>query len=130
MNKRAIAIVIVAQLLLIMSCSYAESISPRADLIFADANVILCSGKYVMYTSSTYEVADDVCVAAVHLEKKVDGKWTFVTDLECPPGQRSCLRYSQTVYYTDRIDTGTYRVVATFCADGHPITRTSNERTF
>ena len=130
MNKRIIAIVMVFQLLLAMSCSYAENISPRADLVFADANAILCSGKYVVFTSSTYELSGTVSVPAVHLEKKVNGEWTYVTDLECPPSQSSCLRYSQTVYYTEEIGTGTYRVVATFCADGHSITRTSNERTY
>lgn len=130
MKKRLISVVLVIQLLLVMSCSFAEEITPRADLVFQNATAALCSGKYVVFTALTHEMADSVSVTSVRLEQKVNGKWSYVTTLACPTSQTACLRYSQTKYYTSEISTGTYRVVVTFCADGHSITRTSNERTY
>lgn len=38
--------------------------------------------------------------------------------------------YYKEMDYSDKIGTGTYRVGATFDADGHSITRYSNSRTF
>lgn len=130
MKKRFIAVILVIQFLLTISCSFADAITPRADLVFQDANAILCSGKFVVFTASTYDVSGSVSVTSARLEQKVNGTWSYVTDLSCPPSQTSCLRYMQTEYYTSEISTGTYRVVVTFCADGHSITRPSNERTF
>lgn len=129
-NKTWISVIIAFQLLLTISCAYADEITPHADLIFQDATANLCSGKFVVFTALVYDVADVVSVTSVRLEKEVGGEWTYVTNLTCPPSQTSCFRYSQTEYYTSAISTGTYRVVVTFCADGHSITRTSNERTF
>lgn len=130
MKKRIIGVILSVVLLFSLSYSYADEIAPCADLVFVDANAILYSGKYVTFTASTYDGSDVVSVTAVRLEQKIDGEWSFVTTLTCPSSQTDCLRYAQTVYYTNEIGTGTYRVVATFCADGHSITRTSNERTY
>ena len=130
MNKRFVGVILSVLLLYFCSYSYADEIVPRADLVFADANAILYSGKYVTFTASTYGASDVVSVTAVRLEQKIDGEWSLVTTLTCPSSQTNCLRYVQTVYYNNEIGTGTYRVVATFCADGHSITRTSNERTY
>lgn len=130
MIKRIVALVLSIQLMLALTFSIAEGISPRADLVFADANAILGSGKYVVFTSSTYDVADSVSITEVQLEQKVNGVWTYVKNLTCPSSQTNCVQYTRTVYYTDEIGKGTYRIVATFCADGHSITRTSNERTY
>ncbi len=125
-----ISVFVASLLFLTISCSFADEITPRADLVFQSATPTLCSGRYVVFSALVYDVADSVSVTSVQLEKKVNSTWTYVTDLICPPEQTSCLRYLQTVYYTNEIATGTYRVVVTFCADGHSITRTSNERTF
>jgi len=38
--------------------------------------------------------------------------------------------YLKEMDYSDKIGTGTYRIGATFDADGHSITRYSNSRTF
>lgn len=130
MKKRLIAIIIAILLCSTFSCAVAGEITPRADLVFQNATPTLCSGKYVVFSALTYEVSDSVSVTSVRLEQNVDGEWVYITSLTCPPSQTSCLRYSQTEYYTSEIGTGTYRVVATFCADGHSITRTSNERTY
>ena len=130
MKIRLISVLMVIQLLLTISCSYADEITPRADLVFQEATAALCSGKFVVFTALTYDVADSVSVTSVRLEQKVNGNWSYVTDLACPPEQTACFRYSQTEYYTSEISTGTYRVVVTYCADGHSITRTSNERTY
>lgn len=131
MNKIRVLSIIMALLLLVpISYSFADEIAPCADLVFQNAGATLCPGKYVVFTALTYDVAESVSITSVQLEQEVNGNWTYIADLECPPAQTSCFRYSQTKYYTSEISTGTYRVVVTFCADGHSITRTSNERTF
>lgn len=129
-KAKLISAIMIFLLLMTFSCSFAEEITPRADLVFQNASATLCSGKFVVFTALTYDIADSVSVTSVQLEKKVNGNWSYVTDLACPSEQTSCFRYSQTEYYTSDISTGTYRVIVTFCADGHTITRTSNERTF
>lgn len=130
MKIRLISVFMAIMLIMTISCALADEITPRADLVFQNATASLCSGKYVVFTALTYDVADSVSVTSVRLEQKVNGTWSYVTDLSCPPSQTSCFRYSQTEYYTSEISTGTYRVVVTFCADGHSITRPSNERTY
>lgn len=130
MKKRIMTVIMVLQLLLAVSSAYADTLMPCADLVFQEATPILCSGKCVVFSALVYEVADSVSVTSVLLEQKVNDTWKYVTNLSCPASQTSCFRYSQTEYYTSEIGTGTYRVVVTFCADGHSITRTSNERTF
>lgn len=130
MKKRYYMVILAILCLFSITCSLAEDVSPCADTVFADATPILYSGKYVVFTASTYEVMDSVCVTSVRLEKKINGSWTHVKYLKCPTPQADCLQYTRTVYYTSEIGTGTYRVVATFNADGHSITRTSNERTY
>ncbi len=127
---RLISVIMAIQMLLTLSCAFADQITPRADLVFQNATAALSSRKYVVFSALTYDVADSVSVTSVRLEQKVNGTWSYVTDLSCPPSQTSCYRYMQTEYYTSEISTGTYRVVVTFCADGHSITRPSNERTF
>ena len=130
MTIRLISAIMTLLLLMTATYSYAEGLTPRADLVFQDANAILFSGKYVVFTASTYDVADSISVTSARLEKKVNGVWTVDKDLACPAVQNNCIQYTSTVYYTSEISTGTYRIVVTFCADGHSITRTSNERTY
>lgn len=130
MKIRFVSVIIGILLLMTTTCSLADEITPRADLVFQNATATLCSGKYVVFSALTYDVADLVSVTSVQLERKVNGNWSYVADLACPPDQTSCFRYSQTKYYTSEISSGTYRVVVTFCADGHSITRTSNVRTY
>ena len=131
MNRiRMLSVIMVFLLLMSVSFSFADEIAPRADLVFQNANATLCSGKYIVFSALTYDEADSISVTSVRLEQKVNGSWSYVTNLACPSSQSSCIRYNQTKYYTSEISTGTYRVVVTFCADGHSITRTSNERTY
>lgn len=130
MKMRLISVAISIVMMLTVSCSFADEVMPRADLVFQSAYATLCSGKYVVFSAFTYDMADSISVTSVQLEQKINENWSYVTDLTCPSEQTACYRYSQTEYYTSEISTGTYRVVVTFCADGHSITRTSNERTY
>lgn len=130
MKKSFVALILAIQLLLVISGAFADGVIPRADEVFVDANAVLYRGKYVLFTAVSTEVIDSVSVTSVKLEQKVNGEWSVVRSLPCPPNQTSCLRYSKTVYYTSQITTGTFRIVATFSVDGHLTTRTSNECTF
>lgn len=132
MNKRLVGILllVVQCIVYLSSCAYAESVLPCADEVFSEATIVLYKGKYVTYTASSVYTLASIAVTSAHLEVKVDGEWTFVCNLTCPPSRTNTFDFTHTMYYTDQISTGTYRVVATFTADGHSITRTSNERTY
>lgn len=129
-NIRMLSIIMVFLLLVSVSCSFADEIVPRADLVFQNVNATLYSGKYVLFTALAYQEAESISVTSVRLEQKVNGAWVYVTNLACPPAQSSCIRYNQMKYYTSEISSGTYRVVVTFCADSYYATRTSAECTF
>ncbi len=51
-------------------------------------------------------------------------------DLEAPAAHSNTFSDYKEMDYSDKIGTGTYRIGATFDADGHSITRYSNSRTF
>lgn len=71
-------------------------------------------------------------VTACWLEQKNnDGSWTTVCSLAAPSVvSQNDFSYSATMDYSSEIGTGTYRIRAVYNADGHAITRYSNERTF
>ena len=62
--------------------------------------------------------------------KKSGSKWIRQCALETPSAGKNTFGYVREMDYSDDIGTGTYRIGATFDADGHSITRYSNSRTF
>ena len=108
-----------------------DIVRPMADTEFASATANLTSRKTVIYTLTTYEDKNVLAIESCWLMKKVDGEWTFVCGLPRPDQRGSnTFSFATEVDYSSYIGTGTYRVAGMFNADGHMITRYSNERTF
>ena len=134
-GKKKIALLCLVCLLVTMLSSAMaatpEVLQPRADTEFACASANLTSRKTVIYTLTTYEDKDVLAIESCWLMKKVDGEWTFVCGLPRPDQRGSnTFSFATEVDYSRYIGTGTYRVAGMFNADGHMITRYSNERTF
>lgn len=118
--------------ILMMLCvpTVAEEISTCADEVFWDACINLSSASRVTYTASTINVCDRISVSNCQLQQYVDGAWTTIATLSNPASITNAQSYLSYTNVAGYITSGTYRVVATFSADGHSITRTSNERTY
>ena len=127
MKKRIMCFAIV--LLLLMSC-FNCAFARRADEIFDSATISLKSTKRVKYDATTYGNQKNISITACWLEKKSGNKWIKQGNLETPASVSNSFSYVKEMDYSDKIGTGTYRIGATFDADGHSITRYSNSRTF
>ena len=110
----------------------ASEIMPRADTEFNSTSTILKSTKLETFRCVTNETKDCLSVTSCYLEiKNDDGSWSYVRSLPAPTTKfYEAYAYSATVDYSSYIGSGTYRVWATYDADGHSITRCSNERTY
>lgn len=131
-NKLLALLCLTCFLITILPSAIAEDIvRPMADTEFARATANLTSRKTVIYTLTTYEYKNVLAIESCWLMKKVDGEWTFVCGLPRPDERGSnTFTFATEVDYSSYIGTGTYRVAGMFNADGHMITRYSNERTF
>lgn len=110
----------------------ASEIMPRADSEFASITISLKSSEQVSFRAIAYDIKKQIKVTACWLERKnADDSWSNVGTLT-PPGviAENAFSYSATVDYSSNIGSGTYRVGATFDADGHSVSRYSNERTY
>lgn len=118
----------------IFSCSIAiaSTVMPCADTEFLSTTVLLKSTKQVSFRATTYDEKDKISVTDCWLEKEnADGSWTTVCSLPAPSAYASeSISFSTTVNYSSYIGTGNFRIQATFNADGHTLTVTSNERSF
>ena len=102
----------------------------RADEVFDSATVSLKTTKKVVYDATTYGTKKSISITNCWLEKKSGSKWIRQCALETPSAGKNTFGYVREMDYSDDIGTGTYRIGATFDADGHSITRYSNSRTF
>ena len=126
--KRWVAF-IVATCILIFSVSAFAAVN--ADPEFASASITLASSKLVVYSATLYEEKDRIEIISADLYQKINGDWEYVCSLPVPSFVGTETKsYASSISYSSYIGTGTYRVTATFSADGYEITRNSNERTF
>lgn len=103
----------------------------NADPVFSIASITLTSSKLAVYSAAVHEEKDRIEVISADLYKKINGDWEYVCSLPVPSHvQTNTHSYGASISYASYIGTGTYRVTATFSADGYEITRNSNERTF
>ncbi len=112
--------------------AYASEASLFADEVFASATANLKSSKFTIFTCVLIGYADEIKITSCELQKKVNGGWIAITPLPAP----DTVAYDTDVLATDMdysseiTEAGTYRISFTADADGHSITRYSNERTF
>lgn len=115
-----------------LTIASAAEIMPYADTEFNSTSTVLKSTKKVSFGCVTYDTKECLSVTSCYLEiKNDDGSWSYVCSLPAPTIKYyDAYAYSATVDYSSYIGSGTYRVWATYDADGHSITRCSNERTY
>ena len=106
--------------------SLADTIVPLADSVFDATKVELSSSGRVKLYCVTYENMATIKVTACWLEKEVGGEWEFECSLT-PPAEEShnTNGYAASFNCLSSIGSGTYRLAATFNADGYEITRRS-----
>lgn len=109
----------------------ASEIIPYADTEFDSASASLSTRKDVTFSCVTYERKSSIKVTGVWLQRKVNDAWQYECALTAPSEVATdTIAYSAIKDYSDKIGTGTFRVGFIVNADGHAITRYSNERTF
>lgn len=127
MNKKIITVILVVCLLMSAVNGLA---AVNADPEFISASITLTSNKLVVYSANLNYEKDSIKVVSAILYRKLGDNWYHVGILPVPPNEYSGYSYGASIDYSSYISTGTYRVQATFEADGYQITRNSNERTF
>lgn len=119
---------LVALMILMSGVSYslADAIMPLADDVFDATKVELSPSGRVKLYCVTYENKESIKVTACWLEKEVGGEWEFDCSLT-PPSEEShnTNGYAASFNCSSSIGSGTYRLAATFNADGYEITRYS-----
>ena len=110
--------------------AWAWEIMPLADSEFDSASPMLLSSKQVIFSATTYTIKNSISVSNCRLEEKISEHTWMGIPVPSPSyvATNTC-GYDKTEDYSAYIDTGTYRFYATFNADGHSITR-SSERTY
>lgn len=131
MRKIYVFLISSLMLLSIAATALAFDIMPYADSYFDSITINLTSKKYVAYQATAKEEHKEIKVTSCTLQKKSGTRWTDVGSLDAPTDVANNTRvYDATMDYSDDIGTGTYRIKATFYADGYTVSRTSNERTY
>lgn len=130
--KRTIALSFLLSLLLFASVAQADGIAPHADEVFSSITVTLYSNREADYECVTLQTSSYIEVSACSLYQLINGEWKYIRALRKPSGRETDdVLYSRTVSYTQsEIGSGTYRIGARFTADGHSVTRYSNQKTF
>ncbi len=110
--------------------AYAD-IMPLSSENFSRAMVTAYETGNVKFSATLNKVCSTVSVSSCTLQKKEDGRWVFATSLGTPPSKSDISKYTANKDYSSSMTTGvTYRIVATFDADGETITKTSNSFTY
>lgn len=132
MNKIAKALLcIVIIVITIVPFAVAEEIAPHADDVFDAITATLTSTGGVSFNCATFDIQKSIKMTDCWLQIKTGTRWSKVCDLEVPSKVvTNTFVYTDYMDYSDSIGTGTYRVGFTMDADGHTVTRYSNERTF
>lgn len=114
-----------------VSSVLAEEIMPLADEVFNSLTASLYTTGGVAFSCIAGAKQKSIMMTDCWLQIKTGNRWSKVCDLEVPSTVvENAFVYSAYMDYSDSIGTGTYRVGFTMNADGHTVTRYSNERTF
>ena len=132
MNKIFLRILCVSILLLVMtSAVLAEEIVPYSDEVFDILTASLSSSKTVTFSCVAGATQKSIKMTNCWLQEKTGTSWRKVRSLEVPTTEaKNTVAYYAYMDYSDEIGSGTFRIGFTMNADGHAVTRYSNERTF
>ena len=132
MKRITTLLLLIVVLTSMLNVVFAQDIMPYADEVFHKAAATLYSDKWVTYNCIVYDSVAELKITSCWLQKKVNGTWVWQKSL--PTGGQVETNTDSILYdvdYSSHITgAGTYRVGFTANADGHTITRYSNERTF
>jgi len=129
MVKLFLCIIMIATLS--VSSVSAEGIMPLADEVFNSLTASLYTTGGVAFSCVAGATQKSIKMTECWLQIKNGNRWSKVCDLEVPSTVvTNAFVYTAYMDYSDSIGTGTYRVGFTMDADGHTVTRYSNERTF
>lgn len=134
MSKTFCKVICLLFVICIVCCSFAAAseVMPCADTEFLSTTLLLKSSKQVSFRATTYQEKNKISVTACWLEKEnKNGSWSTICSLPTPSYYVSeSISFSTTENYSSYIGSGNFRIRATFDADGHTLTVTSNERSF
>lgn len=103
---------------------------PLSSDSFVSASVSLSTSGTASF-SATVRRPCTISVSKCTLQKKENGKWVYAASLVTPPNEENSIMYSANKDYSTNMTKGvTYRIVATFNADGDTVTKTSNSFTY
>lgn len=101
-------------------------IIPYADTTFRNASVTVSTTGKATFKASTRVECASLKVASCYLQLKTGETYQSVKSLVCPPALTNATWYSETKDYSGDMTPGhTYRIKATFDADGHTLTKYS-----
>lgn len=128
--KKCIVVIVAVTLVFTIASAYAELVMPCADDEFTSAYAYIYSNKSLKISCVTYD-PHTISITQCWYEVKTNGKWVYggAIALSSSSVSNSCLLGIQE-NCSSYFGSGTYRVGFTVDADGHAITRYSNERTY
>ena len=130
-TKVKIMIAVLILSLVLLNIAFASQIVPCADPKFSRATASLTTNKTVSFSCMTIREKEKISIISCWLQKKTNNKWSWAGSLEAPTNiATNTTLYVAVMDYSDEIGSGTYRVGFIINADGHAITRYSNERTY
>ena len=130
MRKCFFLLVVTIQIVCLVGSAYAQNVAPCADEVFANAYINLTSGKAASFTALTYNTCNKIEITSSYLQQKIEGEWVTIASFSVAGAGINTYACTLREDCSGLIASGTYRVVGTFSADGHTVTRTSNERTY
>ena len=128
MSKRALVLVITITL---VSMIFTTALAVIANPHISSASINLPSSMNACFALTARKYCD-ISVYDVKLEvKNSNGTWSFVSWLSSPAGATNAVILNSVKNYASSCTKGkTYRISATFDADGETVSRTSNDATY
>lgn len=130
--KRYLLLVFVAMMAMcIATTATADTVIPYASAYFANTSVALSNVGMASFSVTMIDTASSIRVLSCSLQEKNGSSWTSVSSSKPTAIAYNTCAYAVEKSYRSLCTPGkTYRITATFEADGHTSTCTSPERTF
>ncbi|MEG1358288.1 MAG: hypothetical protein RSE23_01360 [Clostridia bacterium] len=129
--KKGITLVatVLTLMMWLLNTAFANGILPFADSVFTSAGVSLSNQIDAIYSAKTKAKSSEIIVSSCTLQIKDGSRWVDSTSLTAPSTvAKNTISYKATGSYSSSCTSGnTYRIKAVFDADGHQLTRYSNE---
>lgn len=104
----------------------ADEIIPYADTVFKNASVSLNTSGKATFSAVTFKICKNIKIVTCYLQLKTGETYQSVKALSCPSADSNTNDYYATKDYSGDMTPGhTYRIKATFDADGHTLTKYS-----